>query len=195
MDYPKLHQYVLRKLEKELPSNLYYHGVHHTLDVLEASARIALFEKITETDFILLQTAVLLHDAGYIERYNHNEEIGCEFAREILPGFGYLNDQIETVCKLIMVTEVGAEPQNLLEQIICDADHDYFGRPDYKKIALNLYRELAEYGFHYNEKEWLLKQIHFLQNKHKYYTRFAISQREPTKQKLINKLQEKLNGR
>jgi HD superfamily phosphodiesterase len=194
MEYPAIHQYMLRKLELELPTNLYYHGVHHTVDVLESAGRIAIAEKLTEGDFILLQTAVLLHDAGYIERYNDNEIIACDMARQILPGFDYNAGQIDLICGLIMATAVDFEPQTHLQQVICDADHDYFGRADYKRIAATLYRELTEYGRSYNEREWVLKQIHFLTARHKYYTAFALREREPGKQKNIRKLQEKLEG-
>lgn len=194
MDYPSAHQYMLRKLELELPANLFYHGVHHTADVLDAAGRIAIAEKVSEYDFILLQTAVLMHDAGYIERYVDNESIACEMAREILPGFDYTDHAIETVCSLILSTQVGTEPDTHLQKVICDADHDYFGRKDYTKIAKSLYSELAEYGHTYNEREWLNKQIHFLSARHRFYTDYSLSNREPQKQRTIKKLQEKLDA-
>ncbi len=194
MDYPGLYQYMLRKLQNELPGKLHYHGVHHTLDVLEASIRIAFAEGVTGDELIFLKTAVMLHDSGYIEKYNDNEDIAREIAQQVLPGFNYSALQISIINRLIDVTRVSEKPQTLLEKIICDADHDYFGRNDYKSIAATLYRELIEYGVHYTEKEWIVQQINFLSNKHRYYTSFSITSREPGKEKNLQKLKERLDA-
>lgn len=45
-----------------------------------------------------------------------------------------------------MATKIPQSPNNLLEQIICDADPDYLGRDDFWKISNNLYHELKIYG-------------------------------------------------
>lgn len=192
MDYSSAKDYILRKLEKELPKNLFYHGVHHTLDVLEAAEIIGASEGVSEEDMVLMRTAVLLHDIGYIVRYNHNESVACEIADEILPAYGYTESDLEQIKVLIMSTQVGLEPDTHLEKVMCDADHDYFGREDYREIAQTLYRELAEYGFRHNEKEWLNKQIYFLTHKHKYYTDFSLKHRLPVKKATIRALEEKL---
>jgi hypothetical protein len=194
MDYSGLYQYMLRKLQNELPSNLHYHGVHHTIDVLDASIKIASAEGVTGDELIFLQTAVMLHDSGYIEKYNENEDVARELALQVLPGFNYNSDQIAIVNRLIDVTRVSEKPQTLLEKIICDADHDYFGRSDYKSIAATLYREMIEYGVHYTEREWIVQQINFLTNKHQYYTTFSIENREPGKVKNLQKLKERLDA-
>jgi len=33
MDFKEAKKYILEKLESELPDNLHYHGIHHTIDV------------------------------------------------------------------------------------------------------------------------------------------------------------------
>ena len=50
MNYDKAHAYALKRLEKELPKHLYYHGKHHTIDVLDAAEKIADFEGISKRD-------------------------------------------------------------------------------------------------------------------------------------------------
>jgi tetraacyldisaccharide-1-P 4'-kinase len=79
-----------------------------------------------------------------------------------------------------------------LEQIICDADHDYLGRADYYSIAAKLRVELENYGTVLTEKDWLKLQIHYLENTHRYYTIPAISIRERGKQNRISELKKQL---
>ena len=47
LDYIKAEKYVFRKLDKELPKNLYYHGIHHTKEVLKTVKKLASFENIS----------------------------------------------------------------------------------------------------------------------------------------------------
>ncbi len=55
-------QFIYQKLKKEVSASLYYHGVHHTLDVLEAALKIAEAEKITKEELRLLRIGALYHD-------------------------------------------------------------------------------------------------------------------------------------
>ena len=41
MDFKGAKKYILERLEGELNPNLYYHGVHHTVDVYEVSVKIS----------------------------------------------------------------------------------------------------------------------------------------------------------
>ena len=41
IDYAGAEEFILNKLKAELPRDLHYHGIHHTLDVYEAAVRIA----------------------------------------------------------------------------------------------------------------------------------------------------------
>ena len=45
-------------LNDHLSSNLYYHGSHHTLDVLQSLDQICFHEKVKPADFFILKTAV-----------------------------------------------------------------------------------------------------------------------------------------
>ena len=46
-------------------------------------------EKIYNEDILLLKTAALFHDVGFIEKYDHNEKIGARFAKELMPKYGF----------------------------------------------------------------------------------------------------------
>ena len=46
IDFNNAKDYILNRLENQLPKNLYYHGIHHTIDVYEAAIRLAETEKL-----------------------------------------------------------------------------------------------------------------------------------------------------
>jgi hypothetical protein len=86
-----------------------------------------------------------------------------------------------------MATRVPQQPSNLLEQIICDADLDYLGRPDFPEIAGLLKKELLEYGLVKNDHEWKSLQQTFL-TKHHYHTQSSILLRQPVKEVNYNSI-------
>ena len=75
-DYERAREYVLNRLTHELPDGLYYHGIHHTRDdVVPAAVRLAVLAGLGETQTLILKTAALYHDIGYIQQYEVNEDI------------------------------------------------------------------------------------------------------------------------
>lgn len=181
MNFVAAKHYIIQRLIHELPSKLYYHGLHHTFDVYDAAKQLAKAEHVTGGDYILLKTAVLFHDAGFIEQYKNNEPIGVKIATEALPQFGYTEEQIKTIAGIIMTTNMEQAPQTLLQKIIRDADLDYLGRNDFEVLANLLKNELNAFGYEYTAEEWDALQIPFLE-KHVYYTTTAINKNEATKQ-------------
>jgi uncharacterized protein len=186
-DYAGAEKFILQKLEEELSPVLFYHGLHHTLDVMEAAMEIADFENMGPEEICLLRIAVAFHDAGFVYTYRHHEQIGCEMAKEILPDFGFNQQQIQTICGMILATRIPQSPQTVLEQIICDADLDYLGREDASAIASTLYDEMLERGEIQDEASWNNLQIAFLRSHH-YHTAFAKQFREENKKTYLDSL-------
>ena len=87
MNYLLAKEHILSKLEKDLSPNLYYHGIHHTIDVFKAVERFATVEGVKGNDLTILKTAALYHDAGFIIQYMEHEAasvvIAKEFAKDI----------------------------------------------------------------------------------------------------------------
>jgi ligand-binding sensor domain-containing protein/class 3 adenylate cyclase len=189
--YRKAEKYIMDRLAKELPDNLHYHDIRHTKDVCAAVERLALMEGIEGDDIFLLKTAAQYHDAGFVTQYANNEDIGAALAREVLPRFGYTEDQIETICKLIQATKVPQKPSNHLEQIICDADLDYLGGDEFYLIADKLKRELMERDIIQSDKQWDELQISFLEA-HTYFTKTAIELRQANKMVRVQEIKERL---
>ncbi len=168
--YEKIRLHILGKLKDQLSKDLYYHGMHHTLDVLKEAMRIASAEKINnEEDLFNLKVSCLYHDSGYLQTYKNHEELGCNLAKEELPLLGVSEEQVAIICRLIMATRIPQAPGNLLEQVICDADLDYLGRTDFFSISNSLFLELKQLGLVQNENDWNVIQVNFMKQ-HNYFT-------------------------
>ncbi|HLP12217.1 MAG TPA: adenylate/guanylate cyclase domain-containing protein [Flavobacteriales bacterium] len=194
INYKKAERHIMKVLKDKLPDNLYYHGIHHTYDVVEAIERIALLEGITGEEMFVLKSAATYHDAGFVKQYAKNEPIGIEMAKEILPLYGYTPEQVDDVEKLIYATIIPHDPKTHLQEIICDADLDYLGRDDFHQIADTLRMELSERGIVGSKRQWDEMQVKFL-NMHKYFTKSAIRLRQAKKEKHIEEIKQRLLGK
>jgi len=188
MDIQRAETFLMDQLRTGLLPTLYYHGLHHTLDVAGAALDIAQHEGVTDAESLtLLKTAALYHDSGFMTTYQGHEEAGCRLALETLPDFGYSDQQIGTICDLIRATKVPQQPRTHLERILCDADLDYLGRDDFEPIAHTLYEELKTRDAVADEAAWNQMQVRFLTN-HTYWTPTSIARREPGKQANLARL-------
>ena len=181
-----LEEVILEKLEN-LPSNLYYHNLKHTVDVVTQAELIGQSEGVTRHQMLLLKTAALFHDIGHLVSYDHHEEEGARMAREMLPDYHYTQAQIDEIVRLIMATRMPPQPQTLLEKIICDADLDYLGRSDFVPVAYNLYKELKVRNKVSSFAHWKRVQIEFMRH-HSYFTQTARRLREANKEQQLEKI-------
>ncbi len=180
MDYKGAEKYILKRLEHELPENLYYHNFSHTLDVLESTVRYSIMEKIDEEGLILLKTAALYHDSGFLMKYSNNEDASVFIVQDALPRYNYDQEQVEIVKRMIFCTEIPQKPKTILEKILCDADLDYLGRNDFYMTGICLLREWNENGINTSLREWYIQELYFLQQ-HEYFTRSAYNLRNELK--------------
>src|SRR5664280_2158721 len=89
MLFEKLKKQILSRLELEFQPCLYYHNLSHTLDVSEATLRLANIEGVDSHYTIVLATAALLHDVGMLDDYTDHEAASVKVAQRILPGLEY----------------------------------------------------------------------------------------------------------
>lgn len=187
MDTTAAKTYILKRLKNELPIERSYHSLEHTLDVHASVIDIALAEGVDGEDLELLKTAALFHDCGFVVETKAHEEVGCAIVKEQLPQFGYSPAQVERICAMIMSTKVPQSPQDLPAMILCDADLDYLGRGDFKRIGDLLFAEMRAFGTLSSELEWNTLQVGFLMQ-HRYFTDTNIKEREPLKQEHLENL-------
>ncbi|PKP05014.1 MAG: phosphohydrolase [Bacteroidetes bacterium HGW-Bacteroidetes-6] len=192
MRFEAVKEYMLQRLKRGLAPNLFYHGMHHTVDVMKAAERLAEMESIVGADKTILMTAALLHDAGFLIRYKDNENLSAGMCWNLLPRFGYSYSEIMVVVQLILSTSIPQKPYDKLSSILCDSDLDYLGRDDFFIIGCNLRREWKEYGRELSVKEWYIQQIEFL-SAHHYFTRSSTMIREEKKLRHLEYLTRLVN--
>lgn len=186
-EFEKVKSIVVNRLSG-LNSNLTYHCLDHTLDVVRQSERIAGDENVTSCrDLYLLKVAALYHDTGFLETYAAHEVKSCEIFLSDAEKFDLTTEEKSVISNLIMATQIPQLPSTLLEKIICDADLDYLGRDDFFSIGDNLRKEFLQYQIVRNDEQWEQLQIKFLEN-HQYHTESSQRLREPYKQLNFAKL-------
>ncbi len=192
MDLKNAKKYVLKRLEKELDPTLYYHSIEHTLDVYESVIQLARMEGVEGKELNLLLTAALYHDAGMMKGYENHEKASSVLAKNILPAYGYMPDEIRIVTGLIEVTQLPQIAKTRQEGILCDADLDYLGRKDFFIHSFQLQLEWDLYKVRQTTlKEWFDIQVHFL-SAHNYFTKSAALLRNEQKQKNLNAIKDLL---
>jgi uncharacterized protein len=193
VNFDPIRQTVLLRLEHGLSPKLLYHGIEHTRDdVLPAAIRLGELAQLSEEDMLILKTAALYHDIGYLESYSNHEMIGARIASEELPELGYGPHQVQKIADLIMATRMPQSPRTLLEMLMCDADLDSLGREDFFITSHRLRLELRGMGLETTLREWYTRQLKFLQGQ-TYWTEYARALRDAGKQKTIEDLKTVLD--
>jgi uncharacterized protein len=189
-DFERAKQYALERLERELRETLYFHSLAHTRDdVAPAVERLAEMEGVEGEALLLLRTAALYHDLGFIELYDDHESVSIRIATESLPKFGYTPHQIERIRNMIQATRLPQSPHNLLEEILADGDLDNLGRDDFAERSRLLRAEQEARGINVSDEDWYERQLEFLRN-HQYFTDAARRLRDAGKQQNLQSLIE-----
>ena len=191
MQFENAYFVLSEKLDKELPAYLYYHNAEHTRNVIAAAEKLALAEGITGEELVILKTAALFHDCGFLQIYSDHEEISCEMARKWLPKFGYNKEQTDRICELIMATKIPQEPKSILGKLLCDADLYYLGTDKYFLNSNKLYKELHEAGLVKSRDEWRNEELKFVGDQ-QYFTQTAKKKLDPTLKQVVIQLKKRL---
>ena len=191
MQYERAYSFLINKLENGLPTYITYHDAQHTKNVIAAAEHLATGENIIGDELVLLKTAALFHDAGFLQNHHDHEELSCKIARKHLPEFEYTPEQIDSICRMILTTKLPQTAPDHLSQLLCDADLYYLGGDDYAANAEKLFNEFKKNGIINTATEWEMKQADFL-SAHRYFTPTAIREREEKKQQTLQELKSKI---
>ncbi len=192
-DFAGAETHILNKIKAELP-HYEYHNLDHINDVLQAVIEIAKAENLSDEEIKLLRVAALFHDSGFIYSPKNHEEKGASLASEILPIYGFSEDEIATIGDMIRSTRIPQTPSTKLDKVLCDADLDYLGREDFYSIGSRLYDEFKKQGIVETEREWNLVQKTFLES-HRYHTDYSLKKRDQQKRERLQEIIERLKTR
>jgi len=166
-------EYVLGIFEHDLPPNLYYHDLNHTMSVRQTALTLGAHYEIGEANMEAMEIAALLHDTGYVRAYTGHEKVSGELAVEFLKSHNYPEDRIALVLNLIDATKLVYEPKNLLQKIIKDSDLNNLGQGKYMKTIANLRHEMKVFlDQEYEDAAFMEMNLGFMDG-HSYFTEKA----------------------
>jgi predicted metal-dependent HD superfamily phosphohydrolase len=177
---------VEKLLTEELPDNFIYHNLTHTKRVFKSTKEIIENSSVTEKDTEVLLLTALLHDIGYIKGCENHEDRSVEMGAAFLRENNVDETIIDGVSQCIMATRFDVEPTNELERIIRDADASHFAKDYFQEASEFLRLEWKEQDLkNISKRQWLEGNIDLLQNKHRFYTKYAQEYWVPKKQENI----------
>ncbi|TPN84472.1 Pycsar system effector family protein [Aquimarina algicola] len=189
----KTEHYVFDFLKNNLPKTYLYHNYVHTKRVITSSKEIISNIEITEEEKEIILLASWFHDTGYVENANEHEQESVKIAEIFLRKHNVNEEKIISIKNCILATKFNSKPNNLLEEIIKDADNSHLAKDYFDEVSELLRNELkfCEKKI-YSSSEWREENIELLSKNHRYYTRYAVENWEPKKHKnLLNILSKK----
>ena len=158
-----------------------FHNWNHTSEVFKNVYKIGRYESIEEELLEPLLIAALFHDTGTAVEFKEHEKSSAINAHRFLRFENYPQQRIEVVVECIMATRMPQNPQNILQEILCDADLMHLGTDSFFRKNRQLRKEWAQYlNKQYSDMEWYALNVRFLEG-HSYHTGYARKHLEPVK--------------
>lgn len=179
--------YLMLPLEK-----LYYHHYEHALSVMERAIYLGTMEWCSEDEIEMLVIAALFHDTWFVIQYDENEIFWAKIAQNYLKTILYPEDRIEIIQNIILATNPNEKPNNLLEEIIKDADMDNLWREDFFDISEKLKKERETIKrIKIKDPDWHHASLDLIEW-HSFYTPTQIRERNEKLQKNTQELKQQL---
>jgi len=169
----KASEFVAKLFKDRLPDHLPFHTLDHTKTVADTARKIGKGMKLGEEGIEVVELAAWLHDVGYTEMYRGHEEVSVRIATEFLKGENYPDEKLDLIVSCIRATKIPQQPQNLLEQVVADADLAGFGRKSFFEQSEMLHTEWVKaLGKTFTDAEWAQQNLELL-TAHRYFTPYA----------------------
>lgn len=184
--------FVVKLLKDKLSNSYTYHNIKHTREMVAAVLVLAEGMNVNAADKEILLVAAWFHDTGYIHGCANHENSSSAIVTEFLKEKGKPEAYIAKITNLIKATSKEYVPQTLLEKIIKDADYYHLFSENYFSSCEVLRKEWENTEDKlFSDKDWVIENMDFLMNKHRFYTDFALKNWQPLKEKNIKRLQKK----
>ena len=166
-----IEEMITKMFDDEAPPNLYFHNSSLVKNITNQVELLSTAENLPEEDFINLKLASVFLLTGFISDYEKPMEASLRLVEEILPGYGFSQENVESTKKIIR-NSFNDHQESLMDNILHDARYDYLGRVDYMRLTDKLLRERTEYGKHSDIKTWIDTQRKQLSD-HEFITKTA----------------------
>jgi HD superfamily phosphodiesterase len=183
-------EFVKNLLSQKLDEKCTYHNLDHTVRVFNSTKEITDNSNLNEEEGKIVQLAALFHDVGFTINPSNHEYESTIIASKFLKEHGEHDSLIEKVKACILITKMGEEPKNKLENIIKDADVSHFGKDNFEEVSEQLRNELKLLNSQkYSKSEWNTLNLKVL-NEHKFYSAYSQENWNSTKEENIKKIME-----
>ena len=166
--------HVRNYMVENIPGSYCFHDDGHTDAVVTAVKKLAQHYNLDEVQNFIVTAAAYFHDVGYINGgpLGH-EERSAELAEEFLIQKQVPEEIIIKVRQCILATKIPQKPNNLLEEILCDADLFHLGMETFDKRNKLMRQEVeAVSGLPLSKNGWRANTLLFMRNHH-YHTEYA----------------------
>ena len=141
--FKRAEQYVTKLFHEYENEKLVYHNIDHTKYVVEKASEIAGHYQLGEREMLTIYLAAWFHDTGYLKGpANGHEEKSVEIFRDFLKKYQVEDGVEEEIVSCIMATKAPRNPQNLCEEIVCDADTYNFGTKEFNLSNKKVFNEI-----------------------------------------------------
>ena len=170
----QIEAHVVRYFNDHPRPDLVYHNFAHTQEVVKAAQQLVDHYKLAELDELAVMAAAWFHDLGYLNGPpEQHEEKSAELAADFLHQLDVEPGVIKLVQGCIRATKMPQSPQNLSEEILCDADFFHLASDAYKDKQKLLRKEHEKLtGTTISGSDWRQKNIALLET-HQYFTKYA----------------------
>jgi len=169
----KASEFVSALFQVRLAEYLVYHTFEHSAMVARTASKIGKKMKLGEEGLEIVTLAGWLHDTGYTEIYRGHEEVSIRIATEFLREEQYPEEKIKLVAGCIRATKIPQQPQNILEEIVADADLSGLGKKSFFRKGELLHAEWKEaLGITHTDEEWAQQNLELLTG-HRFFTSYA----------------------
>jgi len=149
-----IEEMITKMFDDEAPPNLYFHNSSLVKNISNQVELLSRAENLPDEEYIDLKLASVFLLTGFISDYEKPMEASLRLVEEILPGYGFSQQNVELTKKIIR-NSFADHQESLVDNILHDARYDYLGRVDYLKLTDKLLRERTEYGKHSDNKTWI----------------------------------------
>lgn len=195
MDYSSLfkktEQYVTKLFHEYQAVPLPYHNLSHTKYVVNKVNEIAGHYRLGEEEMMVVYVSAWFHDTGYlVGKPEIHEEESVELMQTFIAQHNVSPEVIKSIAACIMATKTPRAPENLLQQIVCDADTYNLGTKDFKDSNKAVYKEVNMACSGSMTKQQFNQATMTMMNNHQYFTSYGKEKLEERKTKNMKKIKK-----
>lgn len=191
--YKKAESFVKDLFQQYQNKHLLFHNLAHTQNVVERAKEISMHYDLAENDQFIIYIAAWFHDTGHLLVDPTKHEIkSVELMKAFIARFAPDEETLREISDCILATRMPRNPQNELQEILCDADTYHLGTKEFKATNKHLRKEYEMRNIPEPVGGWRKGSLDFMLA-HEYYTDYCKNLLTQGKMENIERLRKKLD--